>query len=59
MNLLLLAPDIQERLLSLPRVESGPDPIYLKDLQKVAKVTRWLGQLEMSDVVNIWSMRVR
>jgi hypothetical protein len=41
MNLLLLAPDIQERLLFLPRVESGPDPIYLKDLQRVAKVARW------------------
>lgn len=35
MNLLLLAPDIQERLLFLPSVESGRDSITLKGLQSV------------------------
>jgi hypothetical protein len=40
MNLLLLAPEIQERLLFLPRVERGPDPVYLKDLQVVAREVR-------------------
>ena len=41
MNLLLLPPDIQERLLFLPRIPSGPDPIYLKDLQRIAQEPVW------------------
>jgi hypothetical protein len=44
MNLLLLAPEIQERLLWLPRVLRGPDPLYLKDLQKVARRLDWSQQ---------------
>ena len=47
MNLLLLAPDLQERLLFLPRVHSGPDPIYLKDLQRVAKEADWATQRQI------------
>src|SRR5262249_58227095 len=33
MNLLLLAPDIQETLLFLPRTERGRDPLHLPQLQ--------------------------
>ena len=47
MNLLLLAPDLQERLLFLPRVQSGPDPIYLKDVQQVAKEADWSTQRQI------------
>jgi hypothetical protein len=44
MNLVLLAPEIQGRLLVLPRVLRGPDPIFLKDLQKVARQLDWAQQ---------------
>jgi hypothetical protein len=44
MNLLLLAPDIQERLLFLPPVAHGPDPLFLKDLQKTARQVDWKRQ---------------
>jgi hypothetical protein len=33
MNLLLLAPEIQERLLFLPEVESGRDPVVLREVR--------------------------
>lgn len=39
LNLLNLAPEIQERLLFLPRVEEGQDPLVLKELQGVARQT--------------------
>ena len=38
MNLLLLAPDIQEEILFLPRVTAGSDPIHLRQLQAIAFV---------------------
>jgi hypothetical protein len=41
MNLLLLAPNIQEALLFLPRTERGRDPIHLRQLQPLALVTDW------------------
>lgn len=41
MNLLLLAPDIQEALLHLPRVTAGRDPILLRDLQPIAAEPDW------------------
>lgn len=44
MNLLLLAPDVQEELLFLPRVEQGRDPICLRDLQAIALEPDWLQQ---------------
>jgi hypothetical protein len=44
MNLLLLAPEIQERLLFLPPVERGPDPLFLKDMQKAARQASWKKQ---------------
>lgn len=47
MNLLHLAPDIQEALLHLPRVESGRDPIQLRDLQPIAAEPDWRRQREL------------
>ncbi|OWK39870.1 hypothetical protein [Fimbriiglobus ruber] len=46
MNLLHLAPDIQEAILFLPRVERGRDRIVLRDLQPVAAVLDWREQRE-------------
>jgi hypothetical protein len=44
MNLLHLAPDIQEALLFLPPVEKGRDPIILRDLQPLARESGWRAQ---------------
>jgi len=44
MNLLNLAPDIQEALLHLPRTEHGRDPIILRQLQPIASVPDWQKQ---------------
>lgn len=41
MNLLLLAPDIQEAILFLEPVERGRDRLKLADLQKVALEVDW------------------
>jgi hypothetical protein len=48
MNLRMLAPDIQETILFLPRVESGHDPICLRPLQSIA------GELEWSKQRRLW-----
>src|SRR5262245_41724516 len=44
MNLLHLAPDLQERVLFLPRVESGRDAVYLDQLQPLAGILDWRAQ---------------
>jgi hypothetical protein len=44
MNLLVLAPDIQEQILFLPALDRGRDPIHLKRLQRVALVLDWTRQ---------------
>jgi len=41
MNLLYLAPDIQEEILFLGRVTKGKDPIVEKQLAKVAMLDDW------------------
>lgn len=41
LNLLHLAPDIQEWLLFLPEVTDGRDPVTEKDLRIVAKEVEW------------------
>jgi len=41
MNLLMLAPDIQEQSLYLSRVTGGRDPIKLRQLQQIAIVFDW------------------
>ena len=44
MNLLQLAPDIQEAILLLPRTTSGADPIHERDLRPIAAVLDWQKQ---------------
>ena len=36
-----LAPDIQEAILFLPRVESGPDTVKEIDVRRIARVMDW------------------
>jgi len=47
MNLRQLAPDIQEQLLFLPRVQQGRDPISLHHLQPIATILDWRKQRSM------------
>lgn len=47
LNLTLLAPDIQEELLFLPRVEAGKATIHEKMLRPVSAETDWEKQREM------------
>ena len=47
MNLLNLAPDIQEDILFLPRTERGRDPVILRDLQPIAARVEWRNQRQM------------
>jgi hypothetical protein len=47
MNLLCLAPDIQEQILFLPRTERGRDPIKLADVLPVAAFSDWRRQREI------------
>lgn len=44
MDLLLLAPDIQEALLFLPGAESGRDPVTLRELRYVCQTPVWAEQ---------------
>ncbi len=47
MNLLNLAPDIQEAILFLPRIERGRDPVTERDLRPIAAVADWRVQRGM------------
>ena len=47
MNLLLLAPEIQESLLHLPEVTEGRDEITLSQLQSMTQEPDWKKQREM------------
>lgn len=44
MNLLMLAPAIQEKLLFLPRLEQGRGEVCLSDLQRVVATIEWREQ---------------
>ena len=44
MNLLNLAPDIQEEILFLPRTLEGYDPISERDLRPIAAIMDWVTQ---------------
>jgi hypothetical protein len=44
MNLLHLAPDIQEEILHLPPVEAGHDPITERDLRPITRMRDWRQQ---------------
>jgi len=47
MNLLHLAPDIQEELLHLPPVAEGRDPITERDLRPITRLMDWQKQRGM------------
>ena len=47
MNLRLLAPDVQERLLALARIEKRRDSICLRDLQNIALEPAWKKQRQL------------
>lgn len=47
MNLLLLAPDIQEEILFLPRIERGRDPITERHLRVISSIVDWGEQRRM------------
>ena len=47
MNLLLLAPEIQEALLFLPRTERGRDPIRERHVRPIAAIPDWRRQRKM------------
>lgn len=47
MNLLHLAPDIQEDILYLPPAAEGRDPVTERDLRPIARLKDWARQLEM------------
>jgi len=47
MNLLHLAPDIQEELLFLPRIERGREPIQERHLRPIAASADWRKQRRM------------
>ena len=47
LNLRLLAPDIQEALLFLPRTERGRDPMHLGELQRLTLVVDWKEQRKL------------
>jgi len=47
MNLLNLAPDIQEAILFLPAVEAGDDPLHERQLRPVVNVLDWGRQRKM------------
>ena len=51
LNLLHLAPEIQEQLLFLPRVVSGKDPVHEKMLRPIAAEVEWGRQREMWDEI--------
>lgn len=46
MNLLHLAPDVQEELLNLPRVTEGKDPVTERDLRPITCLRDWRKQRE-------------
>lgn len=46
-NLLHLAPDIQEQVLSLPEMVGGRDAVFERDLRPIAKVVKWKSQRKM------------
>lgn len=57
MNLLNLAPDIQEAILWLPRTESGRDRIILQQLQPIASTLDWRKQRRMWEELEAQSMK--
>lgn len=54
MNLLMLAPEIQEKLLFLPRVMQGEDPVVVRELQGIAGKTSWNTQIHCWQTSRHW-----
>ena len=53
-----LAPDIQQSILFLPRVESGPDTVKESDVRQIARVMDWgvqrgMWSNSMSGLINL------
>lgn len=46
MDLLHLAPEIQEELLFLPAVRKGRDPVTERDLRQITRFSRWTDQIK-------------
>ena len=55
MNLLHLAPDIQEAILHLPRVREGRDSVTERDLRPVARLMDWREQRAMWSGHEAWA----
>ncbi len=47
MNLLYLAPDLQEEILFLPTIEHGRNPLTEKQLRPIAAMPSWGKQRQM------------
>ena len=45
-----LAPDIQEAILRLPRIQSGPDTVIESEVRRIARVMDWGVQWRMWSV---------
>ena len=52
MNLRLLAPDLQEQLLNVPRIEQGRDGLCLRMFQTIALEPSWKNQREQWKQIN-------
>jgi hypothetical protein len=51
MNLLHLAPDIQEEILFLPRVLAGRDPIHEKQMRRICQEPRFTRQRRLWEIL--------
>jgi hypothetical protein len=47
MNLLLLAPDVQEAILFLPRTTKGRDPVSERNLRRLTGIVQWPRQRKL------------
>ena len=52
MNLLLLAPDIQETILNLPKITSGRESTTIRKLNTIALEPDWTAQRQMWSEIN-------
>jgi len=59
MNLLHLAPDIQEEILFLPRVPEGRDPVTERDVRKMVTEVDWDRQREAWMKVSRFSLKAK
>ena len=57
MNLLHLAPDIQESLLTLPETTTAREPVTIRDLQPLAQEPDWQVQRAMWEEVGVCCSR--